>query len=174
MAEVPFIYDPSVAYVDRVGFVYFILAADVRRLKIGFSENHPSGRMMDLSVGCPVDLVLLGYRRAGRATEGLLHHKFRDLWVRGEWFKYHARLRRFVERETNGVDPEVLLGPEPVVAGEVGPRVVSRRPARPSNAKSPPSDSVLVYCEPTKSNPLGIDIKATLAARDARLGYKIY
>lgn len=41
------------------GFVYFLYAEEVDRVKIGFSTN-PDSRISSLKTGCPCSVLLLG------------------------------------------------------------------------------------------------------------------
>ena len=43
------------------GFVYFIQEEETGRIKIGFSEKHPKGRLKDFQTGNSNKLNLLGY-----------------------------------------------------------------------------------------------------------------
>ena len=45
-----------------IGFVYFIEEEETGRLKIGFSEQHPQGRLKDFQTGNSNKLKLIGYK----------------------------------------------------------------------------------------------------------------
>lgn len=57
-------------------------------VKIGIASN-PQARLIELQVGCPLPLTLQKITRfddAGHA-EDVLHERFNQFRVRGEWFK---------------------------------------------------------------------------------------
>lgn len=82
---------------DVVGFVYFIGAPAVRRIKIGWSQDHPSRRLHTFQTGSPVPLVLLAYVEANPAAEKELHRRFASLRVAGEWFEDSPELMEAIE-----------------------------------------------------------------------------
>lgn len=96
----------------REGFVYFLLAPDIGRLKIGFSID-PSNRVGDLSTCSPVKLELLKTVKASSDLEQLLHHLLKKKKVHGEWFEATPGLLAFIKRLKEGqkLAPEDLLVP---------------------------------------------------------------
>ena len=79
--------------------IYFVAGGDL--VKIGTAEDVPA-RVMKLQIGSPISLRLLGCVPGDRDVEQLLHHRFRDLHVRGEWFRYVDELRAYVESGFEG------------------------------------------------------------------------
>jgi hypothetical protein len=69
--------------------VYFILDTDSNAVKIGYTTlKGLKRRLENLQVGTPNDLRLLGAVWGDRKTEKLLHKKFINAHIRGEWFTY--------------------------------------------------------------------------------------
>jgi hypothetical protein len=78
--------------------VYFILAEETNRVKIGFS-NEPERRLSDLQTGSPCTLRMLAvFPSNSVGTEKALHAKFAKQRVNGEWFHFHASIREFLTR----------------------------------------------------------------------------
>ena len=67
------------------GFVYFLLAEEVNRVKIGFSMN-PDSRISSLKTGCPCSVLLLGSVEGTQDDETALHHLLENDRCEGEWF----------------------------------------------------------------------------------------
>ena len=82
--------------------VYFVACRDM--IKIGRSRSVEQ-RLLELQVGNPYPLRLLGTVVGGRAEENRLHELLSDFWHRGEWFRRGPWL-------------------EPVLAGENCSRVI--------------------------------------------------
>lgn len=79
--------------------VYFVVTADERFVKIGFSE-HILERFLQVRTIGPgtADARLLGYIPGGRATEDWLHRTFQAHRDVGEWFQYTTEIRDFATR----------------------------------------------------------------------------
>lgn len=94
--------EPSGAYEPRHkdGFVYFIAAG--KFVKIGNSID-PVQRMDKMKCDCPFPLFLLGMIRSPDVflAELLIHKRFRQLHVRGEWFKLTPKIRDFIAKESD-------------------------------------------------------------------------
>ena len=79
--------------------IYFIQAAIVGRIKIGFtSRNKLANRVSQIQTGCPVPIDLLATKHGNRATEARLHERFASCRICGEWFHPSPELVRFVSR----------------------------------------------------------------------------
>lgn len=76
-------------------FVYFIQASQLGLVKIGFSSNVPK-RLLSLKTGCPDNLVILKIIPGGQERERVLHKKFADIRVKGEWFSPSDELMSFI------------------------------------------------------------------------------
>jgi len=75
------------------GFVYFIKEEGTDRIKIGFSEKHPEGRLKDFQTGNSNKLNLLGYIEGTYQDESNLHQEFSEERGSGEWFESSPRLK---------------------------------------------------------------------------------
>lgn len=75
--------------------VYFVQGGPF--VKIGKTSGSPEGRLAELQTGCPYELKLLAYVPGGIKRERQLHREFRELHVRGEWFKFERELYRFIK-----------------------------------------------------------------------------
>jgi hypothetical protein len=83
-------------------FVYFILAVETRRVKIGIAVD-PIGRLYSLQTGCPEELRLLAYipSDAPKRLEGDLHAKFRRHHVRGERYAMDFEVDHFIQHHAS-------------------------------------------------------------------------
>ena len=86
--------------------IYFIEAPAHRLIKIGASIS-PKRRLANLQAWSPTPLELIAQAKGCRLGEAYLHHKLRDLRVRGEWFSDDPRLRLYV---TQAAQSGVLAG----------------------------------------------------------------
>lgn len=65
--------------------------------KIGRTESLPTERLAVLQIGSPHPLRLVLFFHGATKLEGYFHRKFRELHVRGEWFrKDEAILNEFL------------------------------------------------------------------------------
>lgn len=69
------------------GWVYFIVEAGDKHLKIGWAGN-PIERLRDLQVAHPLTLRIIGIIPGVYSNEASFHRVFRDHRVGGEWFRY--------------------------------------------------------------------------------------
>ena len=76
--------------------IYFILAEEVNRVKIGFA-NKPGMRLSKLQTDSPCIVKPLAYIEGDVAAERELHERFASLRIRGEWFEYGPALRKYVK-----------------------------------------------------------------------------
>lgn len=116
MAEVPWWRRRS--WADQ-GCVYFVGAPEVKRIKIGFSSNHPDFRLNALETGSPCELVPLGIVLGDEGRERRLHKRLASLRVRREWFDIGPDLIRFLD-ENILPWPEHLPSEDEVVAAREG------------------------------------------------------
>ena len=68
------------------GQVYFLLAPDVRRVKIGRSIDIRR-RLIEIRLLSPVMLELIGVVPGGSAVETMYHQRWSHLRQHGEWFQ---------------------------------------------------------------------------------------
>lgn len=112
------------------GFVYFIVARDSRRIKIGFSVD-PEARLRELATGAAEPLKLLAIAPGSKAIETRLHARFRESHSHLEWFNATPDLSAFVEGlrfllEMQAIAPRVA--PRRLTAEEHAQRVRERMP----------------------------------------------
>ena len=79
-------------------YIYFLQGEFTGLIKIGFSSN-PKRRLEVLSAGSSEPIRFLAVTRGDQDLENLLHQRFRDARVHGEWFLPTLKLTRFI----NGV-----------------------------------------------------------------------
>jgi hypothetical protein len=79
------------------GFVYFVEAQGLNAVKIGFSAREPTLRIESLQTACPMPLVPLGAIRGTVRDERLLHARFREHHLRGEWYALTPHMRDQLE-----------------------------------------------------------------------------
>lgn len=78
------------------GFVYFLYAPAVQRIKIGTGVC-PEERLQAIRLMCPVPTELLGMIPGGRKREAELHQEFDHLRRHGEWFEASAELQKEIQ-----------------------------------------------------------------------------
>lgn len=80
------------------GFVYFIRAAEVGLVKIGYAADYRT-RLRNIICNSPVEVELIAAIGAVNAAdeEAIWHNRFRDDRVRGEWFRETPALRAAIE-----------------------------------------------------------------------------
>ena len=80
----------------NLGFIYFIQESETERIKIGFSEKHPQGRLESFQTGNSNKLVLLGYNEGTQEDETRLHREFEEERIRkrNEWFEPSQQLKK--------------------------------------------------------------------------------
>lgn len=76
--------------------VYFVLAPEVERIKIGRTKDVRL-RLASLRSHSPMELELLGRMPGGATVEEYLHCTFASKRVRGEWFDAAPSIRRVAE-----------------------------------------------------------------------------
>lgn len=83
-------------------FVYFILAVETRRVKVGMAAD-PIERLYALQTGCPEELRLLAYVPSDdpKRLEGDLHAKFRRHHVRGEWYALEFEVEHYIQHHAS-------------------------------------------------------------------------
>ena len=66
------------------------------KVKIGYSNNIKK-RLESLQVANSNELLVLLVANGGQRAEKGLHHKFKSLRVRGEWYKPAPELMKFID-----------------------------------------------------------------------------
>jgi hypothetical protein len=86
----------ALSSLDYKGFVYFLFARSVNRVKIGYSQT-PYERLSTLKGNSPVDVELLGMVPGSKKLEERLHTEFRKHRHHGEWFHLTEKLRTRID-----------------------------------------------------------------------------
>ena len=75
------------------GYVYFILAQGIERIKIGKTQ-YPEKRLSALMTDCPVPVLRVAIMACSKMSEmeRTLHAELKDYRVHGEWFLLSDRV----------------------------------------------------------------------------------
>jgi len=87
---------PAVGELSRENKIYFVLAEEVGRIKIGKSLEIEN-RVSQLQTGSPIELKLVCLLDLSDKYEGILHEFFKEDRVHGEWFEYSEDIKAFIE-----------------------------------------------------------------------------
>jgi hypothetical protein len=79
-----------------VGWVYFVAAPEVGRVKIGHTDGRLSERLRPILTGSAVDVEPIGVMRGTKPVEWAIQGHFAPLRWKREWFRMDDRLRRFI------------------------------------------------------------------------------
>lgn len=77
--------------------VYFMMPEDGGPIRIGCTGNAASNRLKVIQSTCHEKLAILAMIPGYRVRESMLHIKFRDNRLHGEWFRPTAALWRIIE-----------------------------------------------------------------------------
>jgi hypothetical protein len=80
----------------KPGWIYFILCADAKRCKIGFTRHDVSKRLANLQTGSASELCLLVKHPGSMESERILHARFAADRVQGEWFNVSEDIRAYL------------------------------------------------------------------------------
>lgn len=87
---------PCIKQEQRRMSVYFITRNDLGHVKIGTSDD-AQRRFVDLSSAWSTDdLVLSAVIPGGYLEENVLHHRFDEEWIKGEWFRLSQRIEAVI------------------------------------------------------------------------------
>ena len=89
--------------VRRPGEVYFVQHGNDGPVKIGFRSLSSEDRIANLQTGNPVELRRLAALPGTPEDEKTLHHSFRKLRIRGEWFRLEEPLLGFIRAVQRGI-----------------------------------------------------------------------
>lgn len=79
--------------------VYFALAGDTNRVKIGCSGNVLK-RIRSLQTGCPDKIrVIFTLPNVHKREEKRLHNRFKSSQIHREWFEYEPYVAKFVRKQ---------------------------------------------------------------------------
>lgn len=70
-----------------MGSIYFITCLDTGRVKIGYTSGSPEKRLKALQTGSPTILRMLAMYPGTVVEERILHERFGDCRLHGEWFQ---------------------------------------------------------------------------------------
>jgi hypothetical protein len=82
--------------IDNNAVIYFILAEEISRIKIGFSLR-VRDRFRELELQNAATLKLAAVVSGTQRAEALLHARFAEFRLHGEWFRYEGALKEYVE-----------------------------------------------------------------------------
>ncbi|WP_298219237.1 GIY-YIG nuclease family protein [Halothiobacillus sp.] len=77
------------------GYVYFIEAVGLSRVKIGYSED-PESRLHTLLTGLPVALNIFAKMPGNQIMEKEIHSRFQHLKVENEWFHFTDKIKAYI------------------------------------------------------------------------------
>ena len=81
--------------------IYFI--GNLEKIKIGHSSKIKS-RISTIRVSCPFEAELLLLLEGGKEVEKMLHSKFNEYKIRGEWFNMSIDIKNFIqENKVNNI-----------------------------------------------------------------------
>ena len=109
---------------NRVGYVYFVQEAELKRIKIGFTASHPLNRLKTLSNASSQKLVFLGFQIGDEKLEKKLHGKFNSLHCRNEWFHAGPDLLAYIDRLSYGSEFEKALQQFTLAPGQIRPQKI--------------------------------------------------
>lgn len=92
------------------GWVYFCQAGIGGPIKIGITKG-VYNRLINLQIGCPVEMLFLGAFQADGVREQALQFEFGACRFRGEWYWPTQALLARVTELTAGVVQPMALGP---------------------------------------------------------------
>jgi CTP:phosphocholine cytidylyltransferase-like protein len=82
--------------------IYFILDTNSNAVKIGYSTlNNLKKRIIQLQIGSPNELKILGVIYGDRQTENQIHEHFSQYRIRGEWFAYNDEIIKYIDNSWN-------------------------------------------------------------------------
>lgn len=96
--------------------IYFLLAPELNRVKIGYTKNQSTlnTRIKSLQTGCPDEIKLLQTIPGGIQKEKQLHKDFEAHNQTGEWFDYCEEIQDFISalgviKKTSFVDDDPVF-----------------------------------------------------------------
>lgn len=76
--------------------IYFIIAPDVNKIKIGVTSRSAIDRLNDLIPCSPITLRVLKTMKGNYVVEKSLHDRFKEYHSHNEWFYYKGKLKSFI------------------------------------------------------------------------------
>lgn len=74
--------------------------------KIGMTTGWPGRRLSSLQTSSPHEMELIDYFEGGSRLERILHYRYRDFRVRGEWFEKTLFIKKAFEDFSSRPDCE--------------------------------------------------------------------
>jgi len=78
------------------GYIYFMMADETQKIKIGFTAGKVEDRLRSLQTGNASRLKVMAKIRGKKEYERVLHEKFSAFRLTGEWFDPHPDLLKFI------------------------------------------------------------------------------
>lgn len=108
--------------VEEKGYVYFIAATDLSRVRIGWTTD-TNRRPGELARASPVMLEYVALLPGTQDDESWLQYRFRHLNTHGDWFVFNDELKDYIEWAKEfwrkpGENP--MLGPHKLPVGSLG------------------------------------------------------
>lgn len=70
--------------------IYVIVELETANCKVGYSRN-PDKRLRELQTGNPNTLSILCTLEGDKPDERMIHDKWKDVHMKGEWFSYNEK-----------------------------------------------------------------------------------
>ena len=83
--------DEIIDNADKKSYVYLLQYSDTSPIKIGYSQN-PEARAAQMTASMKKKVYLVDKFPAGKPIEQLLHERFADFRLYGEWFEYSPNI----------------------------------------------------------------------------------
>ena len=90
--------------------IYFILAAELNRVKIGYTDRNPELRLKELQTATPSELEIIHVIEGNPSLEIELQKQFFAHRVHNEWFRYHEDIKSFIEADISKNSKTFSLG----------------------------------------------------------------
>jgi uncharacterized protein YozE (UPF0346 family) len=82
--------------IEKSGCVYFIQSQGTHTIKIGYTAGQAQNRLKALQTAHPYQLNILATLPGDQNYEKLLHQRFAEYRLKGEWFEPHPDLLAFI------------------------------------------------------------------------------
>lgn len=92
--------------------IYFILAEELNRVKIGYTSSSVDERYASLQISSPCELKILYFTHGNMKREKHFHNLFAEYHIRGEWFEYKGKLKFFLMELEFPCIQEIKINPQ--------------------------------------------------------------
>lgn len=86
-------------YQQQTGLIYFVIASELNKIKIGFSQGSLKTRLGAMQSQSPAILKILGSIKGTRFEEAEFHRKFSQYHSHLEWFNVSDEIMDFIKNE---------------------------------------------------------------------------